>query len=232
MDLFLFLVRKRKDPPQSVHHVQPKSKEGLIVSHGATSTTSRSILCEDSNVFDVDLNTTYHEVTEHESYQAGIIDTSLIPSKQLELPFDLEAPMPCNTQFQLDLLNILSQHRTDLKVHDEIISVIKRHTNDQSLTFSSHNLKTRSSLLKYLEQNMDMPKLKPQDVDINLTFGGQATISVFDLETMIMSLLTDPTLMQPKNIAHSYDLFTGKCEGNNTDDPYVEIHTGDAWEYA
>ncbi len=47
-----------------------------------------------------------------------------------------------------------------------------------------------------------------------------------------MSLLTDPTLMQPKNIAHSYDMFTSKCEGNNTDDHYGEIHTGDAWEPA
>jgi hypothetical protein len=140
--------------------------------------------------------------------------------------------MPRNTQFQLDLLNILSQHRTDLKVHDEMISVIKRHSNDQSFTFSSHNLKTRSSLLKDLKRNMDMSKLKHQDVDVNLTFGGQATISVFDLETMIMSLLTDPTLMQPKIIAHGYDLFTGKCEGNNTDDCYGEIHTGDAWEPA
>jgi hypothetical protein len=95
--------------------------------------------------------------------------------------------MPRNTQFLLDLLNILSQHPTDLKVHAEIISVIKRHTNDQCLTFSSHNLKTRSSLLKDLERNMDMSKLKPQDVDVNLTFGGQATISAFDLEAMIMS---------------------------------------------
>jgi hypothetical protein len=67
---------------------------------------------------------------------------------------------------------------------------------------------------------MDTSKLKPQDVDVNLTHGGQATISVFDLETMIMSLLTDPTLMQPKHIAHVYDLFTGKCEGNNTDNCY------------
>ncbi len=155
-----------------MHHVQPKSKEGLIVSRGATYTTSRSILCEDvSNVFDVDLNITNHEVTEHESYQAGIVDTFLIPSKESELPFNLEAPMPCNTQFQLDLLNILSQHRTDLKVHDEIISVIKRHTNDQSLTLSSHNLRTRSSLLKDLERNMDTSKLKTQDVDVNLKFG-------------------------------------------------------------
>jgi hypothetical protein len=79
---------------------------------------------------------------------------------------------------------------------------------------------------------MDTAKLKPQDVDINLIFGGQATISVFDLETMIMSFLTDQTLMQPKNIAHGYDLFTGKCESNNTDDRYGENHTGDAWEPA
>ncbi len=123
--LFYFMIlgricfvfgQKRKDPPQSVHHVQPKLKEGLIVSCGATSTTSRSILCEDvCDVFDVDLNTTNHEVTEH---QAGIVDTSLIPSKESRLPFYLEAPMPRNTQFQLDLLNILSQHRTNLKVHD------------------------------------------------------------------------------------------------------------------
>jgi hypothetical protein len=106
---FCFWSKKSKDSPQSVHHVQPKSKEGLIVSRGATSITIRSILCKDvSNVFDVDLNTTNHEVTEHESHQTGIVDTSLIPSKESELPFNLEAPLPCNTQFQLDLLNMLS----------------------------------------------------------------------------------------------------------------------------
>ncbi len=56
------------DPPRIVHHVQPKSKEGFIESRGARPTTSRSILCEDpSNVNDVDLNTTNHEVTDHES---------------------------------------------------------------------------------------------------------------------------------------------------------------------
>jgi hypothetical protein len=172
-----------------------------------------------------------HEVTDHESYQASIVDTSLIPSKESELPFNLKPPMPQNTQFQLDLLNILSQC-TNLKVHDQIISVIKRHSNDQNFTFSSNNLITRSSLLKDLEWNMDTAKLKPQDVDVNLMFGGQATISVLDLKTMIMSLLTYPTLMQPKNVAQGYDLFTGKCEGNNTDDRYGEIHTGYAWEPA
>ncbi len=75
--------------------MQPKSKEGLIVSGGARPTTSRSILCKDpSNVIDVDINTMNHEITDHESYEAGIVDTSLIPSKESELTFDLEAPMP------------------------------------------------------------------------------------------------------------------------------------------
>ncbi len=75
--------------------MQPKSKEGLIVCRGARPTTSRSILCEDpSDGIDVDLNTTNHEVTDNESYQASIVDTSLVPSKESELPFNLEPPMP------------------------------------------------------------------------------------------------------------------------------------------
>jgi hypothetical protein len=38
-------------------------------------------------------------------------------------------------------------------------------------------------------------------------------VSIFDLETMITSLLTDPTLMQPKNIAPGYNIFTGRSVG-------------------
>ncbi len=125
MDLFSFLVRKRKDPPKSVQHVQPKSKEGLIVCCGARPTTSRSILCEDpSNGIDVDLNIMNHEVTDHEPYQASIVDTSLIPSKESELPFDLDAPMPQNTLFQLDLLSILSQHHTNQVSCGRVVNVM------------------------------------------------------------------------------------------------------------
>ena len=72
--------------------------------------------------------------------------------------------------------------------------------------------------------------MKPKDVVVNLTFGGQATISIFDLEIMILSLLNDSSLMQPKNLAQGYDVFTGKSIGRQ--DCYGEIHTGDAWEPA
>ena len=139
--------------------------------------------------------------------------------------------MPRHCQFQLDLLNILSHHQTDLKLHDNIITVIKSHSYDQCLNFLSHSLKPRSSLLKELERNMETSKLRPKDVVVDLTFRGKVTVSIFDLETMIMSLLTDPTLMQPKNTAPGYDIFTGRSVGHQ-DGRYGKIHTGGAWEPA
>jgi hypothetical protein len=57
---------------------------------------------------------------------------------------------------------------------------------------------------------MDTAKLSPEDVVVDETFCRQMTVSMFDLETMIMSLLTDSTIMQPKNIAPGSDVFTEK----------------------
>ena len=57
-----------------------------------------------------------------------------------------------------------------------------------------------------------------------------ASVAVYDLKAMIMSLLTDKRLMNPENIAPGYDLFTGKLVGDVHH--LGEIHTGDAWEPA
>ncbi len=120
-DLTSLLVRKRKDPPQSVHYVQPKSKEGLIVSHGPRPTISRSIPCEDpSNDIDVDLNTTDDdEVTDHESYQAGIVDTSLIPSKESEL--HLTWKLQCHKTRNFNWTYLTFYHSTTLTLKFMII---------------------------------------------------------------------------------------------------------------
>jgi hypothetical protein len=55
-------------------------------------------------------------------------------------------------------------------------------------------------------------------------------ISVFDVEAMIQLLLMDTSLMNPKNIDHGYDIFSGKSIGPNN--CYGKIHMGDAWEPA
>jgi hypothetical protein len=76
---------------------------------------------------------------------------------------------------------------------------------------------------------METAKLRPKDIVDDLMFGVKVTISIFDLETMIMSSLADPTLMHPKNIAPGYDIFTGKSVGCQ-DSCCGKIHMGDAWE--
>jgi len=81
-----------------------------------------------------------------------------------------------------------------------------------------------------LEKIMDVSKLNHEDVEVNLSSGGVASVAVYDLEAMIMSLLTDERLMKPENIAPAYDLFTGKSVGHVHH--LGEIQSGDAWEPA
>jgi hypothetical protein len=59
-------------------------------------------------------------------------------------PFNSNCSLPPSYQFQLDLLATLSKHRIDLNVHDEIIQVIKKHSSDCKLNFSSYNLMSQT----------------------------------------------------------------------------------------
>ena len=52
------------------------------------------------------------------------------------------------------------------------------------------------------------------------------TVSVFDAKCMIISLLSDPSLMKEQNFAEGYNLLTGEVPANNK---YGKVHTGDAW---
>ena len=101
---------------------------------------------------------------------------------------------------------------------------------DNMLPFSTNLLLTRNHFMAKLEKIMDVSKLNHEDVEVNLSSGGVASVAVYDLEAMIMSLLTDERLMKPENIAPAYDLFTGKSVGHVHH--LGEIQSGDAWEPA
>jgi hypothetical protein len=53
---------------------------------------------------------------------------------------------------------------------------------------------------------------------------------VFDIEVMILSMLSDPELMKEENLAKGVDIFTGK--ETEPSQVYGEIHTGSAWSTA
>jgi hypothetical protein len=46
---------------------------------------------------------------------------------------------------------------------------------------------------------------------------------------MIISLLSDPSVMNEKNFAKGYNVLTGKVDNHPANKKYGEEHTGDAW---
>ena len=192
--------------------------------------------CDDDDTNNVD---SLHQPTENEIAETMPLEfesnhsSNHRPPEDCEVtnaPYNKDCSFPPSYQFQLDLLSTLSKHKIDLNLHDEIIDVIKQHSSDTRLHFSSDTLQNRIPLLKRIERNLDTDQLKPRDHIINLSEGAQATISVFNLKAMILSLLLDENIMTPENLAQGYDVFTGT--GSLPNDVYGEIHTGDAWEPA
>ena len=192
--------------------------------------------CDDDHTLNVDYlhQPTEIEITDTQPFEfMSNHSSNLPPLEDIEItqpPYNKDCSFPPSYQFQLDLLSTLSKHKIDLNLHDEIIDVIKQHSSETRLHFSSDTLQNRLPLLKKIERNLDTNQLKPIDHIINLSGGAQATISVFNLKAMILSLLLDDNLMTPENLAQGYDIFTGTS--SQPDDVYGEIHTGDAWEPA
>ncbi len=55
------------------------------------------------------------------------------------------------------------------------------------------------------------------------------TVPVLDTKHMIISLLSDPSLINEKNFVEGYNVFTGKVGHHPSNSKYGEVHTGDAW---
>jgi hypothetical protein len=52
---------------------------------------------------------------------------------------------------------------------------------------------------------------------------------VFDTKHMIISLLSDPSVMYENNFAEGYNVLTGKRDNKPASNKYGEVHTDDAW---
>ena len=149
-------------------------------------------------------------------------------------PFQKNVPLTNGSfSFQIDLMDLLQRHKADLKLHDEIINLMDSYFRSGKLDSNDMNLLSRQRFIKKVEESFKTTGLKPIHENVTLSDGSKATISLFDIEYMILSLLTDESLMQDKNIAEGYNLFTGSAYDNNQhNNHYGEIHTGDAWKPA
>ena len=83
-----------------------------------------------------------------------------------------------------------------------------------------------------MEKEFKTISMKPKHIDVVLEDQSTATVSLFDLENMMKTLLMDESLMADDNLAEGYDIFTGETSDGECNNNYGEIHTGDAWDPA
>ncbi len=87
----------------------------------------------------------------------------------------------------------------------------------------------RDVFLRQTVKFFNTSEWKPTNCAVRLHDNALTTVPVFNMKTMILSILHNPFLMQSENFAKGYDLFTGNidvdCKANQR---YGEIHTGDA----
>ena len=159
----------------------------------------------------------------------GEMDASNDLAREPLLPYNTKMRLASSNAFQIKLNNILSKHRTDLSLHDELIDLFQEHCEGDRLDFFGRDLRPRKGFIKLLEDIYKTTPMKPKNISVKLN-SGSATVSVFDVEAMIMSILTDDNLMKSENLAPGYDFLTGKPTTKPT--VYDEFHTGEMWEIA
>ena len=74
---------------------------------------------------------------------------------------------------------------------------------------------SRNTFIANVERDFKTKGLKPKHVNVSLSDGSTATVSVFDIEHMLISILSDNSLMRDENISEGYDVFTGKIDKDN-----------------
>lgn len=135
--------------------------------------------------------------------------------------------------FQIELNDILQRHRAHLSMHDEIVGLMRSYITNGRIPGNQLDLKTRSSFLTDVKSKVDGDGLAPRHETVRLHDGSLATVSIFDLEKMIVSLLTDESLLSEENIAPGLNIITGDVDPNHDHNSlYGEVHTGDDWEPA
>ncbi len=126
------------------------------------------------------------------------------------------------------LHDLIMRHKASLQMFDDIYHLVNEYTSSQE--FSIHTkLQYRKSFLRYMEGSHRTHFPRPTNCNVTLHDGKTVTVPVFDMKEMLISILTDKTLMSSTNFAEGYNVLTGNVNNNNPcNQKYGKVHTGDA----
>jgi hypothetical protein len=131
-------------------------------------------------------------------------------------------------KFQFLLNDLLIKHKASLLLYDKICHLFKQYISSPNFdTFAK--FKSRRSLLTSTQKTFNSNALLPNNGTVRLHNSTLVTVPVFDTKHMIISLLTEPSVMNKTNFAEGYNVLTGEVENHPANNKYGEVHTGDAW---
>ena len=82
-----------------------------------------------------------------------------------------------------------------MKMYDKIVNLIVVSLRTGKIDPKSQNLLPQKKFISKVEKDFKTTGLKPKHVTVELSDGSVATVSLCDIEYMIISLLTDNLLM-------------------------------------
>jgi hypothetical protein len=119
-------------------------------------------------------------------------------------------------------------HKASLLLYDEMCHLFKEYISSPNFDrFAKFKTEGHYSLLH--KKTFNSKALRPNDGTVRLHNNTLATVPVFDTNHMIISLLTDPSVMNKKNFTEGYNKLTGEVDNHTANNKYGEVHTGDAW---
>ena len=127
-------------------------------------------------------------------------------------------------EFQVDMNSLLDQNKASLTMYDKIIWLMNNYITSPEFN-RNVMLKTRKQFMAYSEKLFNIESLKPTNGNVKLCDSTVVTVPVFDAQSMILSILHDPSIMKQENFALGYDIFTGaqddsECNKIVRRDPY------------
>ncbi len=132
------------------------------------------------------------------------------------------------TKFQILLNDLLIKHKASLFLYYKICHLFKQYISSPNFDRFAKFI-SRRSLLTSTQKTLNSKALQPNIGTIGLHNNSLVTDPVFDTKHMIISLLSDPSVMNKTNFAEGYNMLTGKVEHYPANNKYGEVHTGDAW---
>jgi hypothetical protein len=132
------------------------------------------------------------------------------------------------TNLQVLLNDPLIKHKASLLLYDEICCLFKQYISSPNFDRFAM-FKSRRSLLTSTQNTFNSKALRPISGTVRLHNNSLVAVPVFFTKHMIISLLTDPSVMNEKNFAEWYNMLTGVIDNYHANSKYGEVHTGDAW---